>query len=182
MASGCSCASVAGGVCRPAAASRRPRRRAGLTWSLRAAAVAVAVLGAVAAADAHRPSSGDSVEPPPPPSSSSPITSLAVRRLPVSLRGAGDGNGGTGAVINPLLVRTASASVIIVHGTGGSGDNWSYLALALSFLRLNAVRWVLPTAAKRPTGASGARRPSWFDVYGVGGPTSWPRRTASRAS
>lgn len=90
-----------------------------------------------------------------------------VRRLPISLRGAGDGNGGSGAVINPLLVRTASASVVIVHGTGGSGDNWSYLALALSFLRLNAVRWVLPTAAERPTGSSGAVRPSWFDVFGV---------------
>ncbi|GAB0498499.1 hypothetical protein MMPV_009909 [Pyropia vietnamensis] len=101
---------------------------------------------------------------PPPPLHFAP---LAVRRLPISLRGAGDGNGGDGAVINPLLVRNASASVIIVHGTGGSGDNWSYLALALSFLRLNAVRWVLPTAAERPTGVSGALRPSWFDVFGV---------------
>jgi len=90
-----------------------------------------------------------------------------LRRLPVSLRGAGDGAGGAGAVLHPLLVRSPAASVVVLHGTGGSGDSWSYLALALSLLRLNAVRWVLPTAPVRAAAASGARRPSWFRVFGV---------------
>jgi len=85
----------------------------------------------------------------------------------VSLRGAGDGSGGAGAVLHPLLVRTPAASVVVLHGTGGSGDNWSYLALALSLLRLNAVRWVLPTAPARAGAASAPRRPSWFRVLGV---------------
>lgn len=167
MAGGCSCATVAGGSYRTAAESLRPRRRAGLARALWATVVALTALGAVAAAESHPPTAGDGLGITPPPPPLPPFGPLAVRRLPISLRGAGDGNGGNGAVISPLLVRNASASVIIVHGTGGSGDNWSYLALALSFLRLNAVRWVLPTASERPTGASGALRASWFDVFGV---------------
>ncbi|KAK1868010.1 hypothetical protein I4F81_010507 [Pyropia yezoensis] len=167
MTGACPCATAAGRVRRPAADSPSPQRAVGLARALRAAAVAVAALNVAAAADCHLLSAGDGLGVSFPANNPPSFAPSAVRRLPISLRGAGDGNGGTGAVINPLLVRTASASVVIVHGTGGSGDNWSYLALALSFLRLNAVRWVLPTAAERPTGSSGALRPSWFDVFGV---------------
>lgn len=167
MTDGCRSATAAGHVCWAAAEPHRPRWGAGLKLALRAAAVAVAALSAAAAADAHLPTAGDGLGVAPPATNPPFFSSPAVRRLPISLRGAGDGNGGSGAVINPLLVRDSSTSVVIIHGTGGSGDNWSYLALALSFLRLNAVRWVLPTAAERPAGSSGVLRPSWFDVFGV---------------
>ncbi|KAH7887514.1 Phospholipase/carboxylesterase/thioesterase [Phlebopus sp. FC_14] len=67
----------------------------------------------------------------------------------------------------PLVIPSVSehtATVIIVHGLGGDGQNWKPV---VDMFRGNLphVKWVLPNAPVRPISAArGQKMPAWYDL------------------
>eukprot|EP00936_MAST-01D_sp_MAST-1D-sp1_P000294 g294.t1 len=58
-----------------------------------------------------------------------------------------------------------AATLIFLHGLGGTGSQW---ASALDGLGVEGLKIVLPTAAVRPVAVNGgARMPAWFDIKGL---------------
>lgn len=65
--------------------------------------------------------------------------------------------------VNPP--KTPIASVIILHGLGASGDDFSPLVSQFNF---NNVRFVLPNAPAQPvTINQGHQMPAWYDIFGL---------------
>lgn len=59
-----------------------------------------------------------------------------------------------------------SASIIILHGLGASGDDFLPLVKALDLSAVGAVRFVMPQAPDRPVTINGGHRmPAWYDIY-----------------
>ncbi len=75
-----------------------------------------------------------------------------------------DGYGGEGSLIPALATENKPATVIVLHGLGGNGNEWAYLFLPVSLLSLTYVNFILPTAASRPVTYMKASMPSWFDI------------------
>lgn len=78
---------------------------------------------------------------------------------------AGDGYGGDGFTVLPVLRNEQPATVIMLHGLGGTGEEWGYASLALSFFSLNFVKFIIPTALTQPVTYLNRSLPSWFDIY-----------------
>lgn len=110
----------------------------------------------------------------------SPTSSLFLKRLSalgesnlnsIRLFGAGaergDGYGGKGYVVHPLIRNGSNATAILIHGLGGSGEELGFLSLALSFFSLNSVKFIIPTAPIRMVSILGQRLPSWFDILSL---------------
>lgn len=75
-----------------------------------------------------------------------------------------DTYGGEGFFVKPL-VDTDKATIVILHGVSGNGQEWGYIALCISYLSLNYVRFVLPTAPKASlTYKNNEITNSWFDI------------------
>eukprot|EP00173_Palmaria_palmata_P002338 Plantae.Rhodophyta-Palmaria_palmata.ctg2479.p1 GENE.Plantae.Rhodophyta-Palmaria_palmata.ctg2479~~Plantae.Rhodophyta-Palmaria_palmata.ctg2479.p1 ORF type:complete len:337 (+),score=35.30 Plantae.Rhodophyta-Palmaria_palmata.ctg2479:151-1161(+) len=71
--------------------------------------------------------------------------------------------GGEGYFVNPM-VKENQASVILIHGLGGSGEEWGFISLMISYLTLTYVRFVLPTAPERRITYLDTEMNSWFDM------------------
>lgn len=79
----------------------------------------------------------------------------------------GDGYGGNGFTVSPLVAEN-TATVIILHGLGGNGHEWGYLAVVIAILDLNYCKFILPSADSATVSYLGdAVMPSWFDIYAV---------------
>lgn len=76
----------------------------------------------------------------------------------------GDGYGGEGFTILPVLRNEQPATVIMLHGLGGTGEEWAYVSLAMSFFSLNFVKFIIPTAPMQPVFALSRSAPTWFDI------------------
>lgn len=76
----------------------------------------------------------------------------------------GDGYGGAGYTVRPLLRNEEPATAILVHGLGGSGEEWGFVSLAFSFFSLNYVKFIMPSAPKRYVTYLKEELPSWFDI------------------
>lgn len=86
----------------------------------------------------------------------------AISRQSVS----GDGYGGTGFTVMPVLRNEEPATAILIHGLGGTGEELGFVSLALSFFSLNYVKFILPTAPTRPVTYLGNKElPSWYDIF-----------------
>lgn len=95
----------------------------------------------------------------------------ATNSLPMPRRTSvlGDGYGGEGYTVFPLLSnKTTSTTAILIHGLGGTGQEWGFLSLALSFFSLNFVKFIIPTAPMRNVTLLKQTLPSWFDVFLAG--------------
>ncbi len=72
------------------------------------------------------------------------------------------------AIMNPIVVparATHSATVIMLHGLGDSGDGWSSVA---GQLNMPWVKYIFPSAPARPvTINGGAMCPAWADIKGL---------------
>lgn len=76
----------------------------------------------------------------------------------------GDGYGGEGYTVLPLLSDEPQATAIIIHGLGGTGQEWGVISLALSFFSLNYVKFIIPSAPVQPVTYLDENMPSWFDI------------------
>ena len=95
------------------------------------------------------------------------LTNALQRQGRTSTSNYGDGYGGRGITINPILFHKP-ATVIVLHGLGGSADDWSLFAMAVMFLDLNYCKFILPSADVAPVSYQSNRKmPSWFNVFGV---------------
>ncbi|CDK24113.1 unnamed protein product [Kuraishia capsulata CBS 1993] len=74
------------------------------------------------------------------------------------------------AVRVPASTATATATVIMIHGLGDSGNGWKFLAdMAHSSPRFKNVRFVFPNAPEIPiTVNGGMKMPGWFDIAEFG--------------
>ena len=67
----------------------------------------------------------------------------------------------------PIVVRARekhTATVIMLHGLGDTGDGWSAIADDMASA-LPHVKWIFPHAPARPiTINMGMRMPGWFDI------------------
>lgn len=76
-----------------------------------------------------------------------------------------DTYGGEGFFVKPL-VEENPATIVILHGVSGNGQEWGYIALCISYLSLNYVRFVLPTAPRaKLTYKNNEITNSWFDIF-----------------
>lgn len=91
-------------------------------------------------------------------------------RAPVVARQQVDGDGydGKGFTVQRLLADEPPATAILIHGLGGSGQEWGFLSLALSFFSLNYVKFIIPSAANRSVTYLDDTLPSWFDIRSIG--------------
>lgn len=80
---------------------------------------------------------------------------------------SGDGYGGEGFTVLPALRDETPATAIMLHGLGGSGEEWGFISLALSFFSLNFVKFIIPTAPSRDVVYLNKAIPSWFDIYSL---------------
>lgn len=80
----------------------------------------------------------------------------------------GDGYGGQGYTILPLLDDEPPATVILLHGLGGEGEEWGFVSLALSFFSLNYVKFIIPTAPVRNVTYLRDQLPSWYNIFRLG--------------
>lgn len=73
----------------------------------------------------------------------------------------------------PIEIETGpqpTASVIILHGLGASGDDFVPMCEALDLSPAGPVRYVLPNAPERPVTINGGYvMPAWYDILGLGG-------------
>ncbi|PXF50067.1 Acyl-protein thioesterase 1 [Gracilariopsis chorda] len=76
----------------------------------------------------------------------------------------GDGVGGEGYTILPVLRNEQPATVIILHGMGSTGEAWGFLSLALSFFSLNYVKFIIPTAPLTHVTYLDKQLRSWYDI------------------
>lgn len=79
----------------------------------------------------------------------------------------GDGYGGEGYVVHPLVRNGINTTAILIHGLGGTGEELGLLSLALSFFSLNSVKFIIPTAPTRKVSILRQRLPSWFDIFSL---------------
>lgn len=84
----------------------------------------------------------------------------------------GDGHGGKGYLVKPLLDETPPATAIIIHGLGGTGEEWGVLSLGMSVFSLNYVKFVIPSADVRKVTYLDEQIPSWFDIERIQGVNS----------
>lgn len=76
----------------------------------------------------------------------------------------GDGYGGEGYTVLPLLREEKPATAVVIHGLGGSGEEWGFISLALSFFSLNYVKFIMPSASTQYVTYLNETMPSWFDI------------------
>lgn len=76
-----------------------------------------------------------------------------------------DSHGGKGFSVKPVLQDEEPATAILLHGLGGTGEEWGYISLALSLISLNYVKFVIPSAKERRVTYLRSRMPSWFDIH-----------------
>jgi phospholipase/carboxylesterase len=73
----------------------------------------------------------------------------------------------------PIEIETGpapTASIIILHGLGASGDDFAPVAHELDLADVGPVRFVLPHAPMRPVTINGGQvMPAWFDIVALGG-------------
>lgn len=84
----------------------------------------------------------------------------------------GDGYGGNGYVVRPLLDEVPPATAIIIHGLGGTGEEWGVITLGMSIFSLNYVKFIIPSAEKKPVTYLDETLPSWFDIRRIQGTNS----------
>lgn len=77
---------------------------------------------------------------------------------------SGDGHGGKGYTILPLLRDEPPATVIMIHGLGGTGEEWGFVSLAMSFFSLNYVKFIVPRASDQYVTYLDKEIPSWYDI------------------
>lgn len=96
----------------------------------------------------------------------------------------GDGHGGEGFTIPPVLRNEKPATLIIVHGLGGTGEEWGIISLALSFFSLNYVKFVIPTAPIAYVTYLKRNLTSWFDItsFEQGSTTGFEQRSVEQLS
>lgn len=104
----------------------------------------------------------------------SPVSAwdLSKRAVPISERQTvnGDGYGGDGFTVLPLLKENETpCTAIIIHGLGGTGQEWGYLSLGLSFFSLNYVKFIIPSASNQSVTYLKTTMPSWFDIRSIRG-------------
>lgn len=80
-----------------------------------------------------------------------------------------DGYGGNGSTIAALQADGQPATVIVLHGLGGNGQEWAYLFFPVSLLSLTYVKFILPTAPTEYVTYLNANMPSWFNVFALSG-------------
>ncbi|RKR03295.1 phospholipase/carboxylesterase [Kushneria sinocarnis] len=67
-------------------------------------------------------------------------------------------------IIEPDRDQLANTSIIVLHGSGGQGDDFRPLIPLLQLpATQGAMRFLLPDAARRPTDDSGIERSGWYD-------------------
>lgn len=75
------------------------------------------------------------------------------------------GLGRAGRAFGPTIILPAvrhTATLIMLHGLGDTGNGWAPVAPELN---LNHVKWVFPTAPTRPITVNyGSKMPGWFDI------------------
>lgn len=66
--------------------------------------------------------------------------------------------------------KTATSSVIIMHGLGDSADGWKFLSDMLhQYEPFNNVNFIFPNAPVKPLSIAGGQMVSqWFDIYDMG--------------
>ncbi len=79
-----------------------------------------------------------------------------------------DGYGGPGSSIPAIATEGKPATVIVLHGLGGTGQEWATLFLPVSLLSLTYVKFILPTAPLKPVTYLETSMPSWFDIESLG--------------
>lgn len=84
----------------------------------------------------------------------------------------GDGYGGKGFTVRPLLDETPPCTAIIIHGLGGTGEEWGVLSLGMSVFSLNYVKFIIPSAERRKVTYLEEEIPSWFDIKKIQGTNS----------
>lgn len=85
----------------------------------------------------------------------------------------GDGYGGEGYTVLPVLRNEKPpCTAILIHGLGGSGEEWGFISLALSFFSLNYVKFIIPSAERRDVTYLNERLPSWFNIFRRSGLTT----------
>lgn len=89
-----------------------------------------------------------------------PLLPFATHRQPRQ----GDGIGGEGYTVLPVLKDEQPATVIILHGMGSTGEAWGFLSLALSFFSLNYVKFIIPTAPLGHVTYLNQQLRSWYDI------------------
>lgn len=109
-----------------------------------------------------------------------------VGKLPFSAASrqavVGDGYGGQGYTVLPVLREEEPATAILVHGLGGTGEEWGFVSLALSFFSLNYVKFIIPTAPTRSVTYLNQTLPSWYDIFFIGDFRATLNRTQLLAS
>jgi len=70
--------------------------------------------------------------------------------------------------------KVPTASIIIVHGLGDSGDGWKFLSdLARRSPEFDHINFVFPNAPTIPiTANAGYEMPGWFDLFAFGKPSA----------
>lgn len=86
------------------------------------------------------------------------LTTNGRQKLP------GDGYGGEGYTILPVLRDEPPATVIMIHGLGGTGEEWGVVSLAMSFFSLNYVKFIIPRAPYQYVTYLDEEIPSWYDI------------------
>lgn len=84
----------------------------------------------------------------------------------------GDGYGGEGFTVRPLLDERPLATAIIIHGLGGTGEEWGIMSLGMSVFSLNYVKFIIPSAETKPVTYLNTTIPSWFDIRRIQGTNS----------
>lgn len=100
-------------------------------------------------------------------SSKTPISTIDLKPLSGRQTVSGDGYGGEGYTVSPLLDEDKPCTAILIHGLGGSGQEWGYLSLGLSFFSLNFVKFIIPSANNASVSYLDRTMPSWFDIRAI---------------
>lgn len=94
----------------------------------------------------------------------------------------GDGYGGKGFTVRPLLDETPLCTAIIIHGLGGTGEEWGVLSLGMSVFSLNYVKFIIPSADPANVTYIDEEIPSWFDIERIQGTNAEVNRPQLMAS
>ncbi|GMF06772.1 unnamed protein product [Ambrosiozyma monospora] len=68
----------------------------------------------------------------------------------------------------------ATATMIIIHGLGDSGQGWTFLSDAFHQMPdFQHINFVFPNAPTKPLSVAGGQLvPQWFDIYEFGNPNA----------
>lgn len=80
----------------------------------------------------------------------------------------GDGYGGEGYTVLPIMKDEPPATALLIHGLGGTGEEWAFISVAMSFFSLNYVKFIIPSASVRNVTYLRQTVPSWFDITQFG--------------